>query len=381
MIGTHAPKMLNGRLKQAAICANIIADIPKTYICSSTVNLSRKYWSLPINAPDIGKFKETAAAAQTADRSIPALTAGNMRQIIIPWKDTHISISPVPSCGLINEIWKRPLGTRHHWVIQPTPTARGNHGEPMTVQYGKVKLMMRGVRRTPPAKDQEKTQYIEIAANAQGMSIASGFVSMGWPAITAIGGLVHAIELATGIDNIPFAFGMRDVSFSFGAKKFARFKNKKPTTGLVTDEVTGSGNVVILLKTDQFERISEAFKSITRIAGGSIFDLKINARETAEFPHAAYLFDASEDVQLNEKTDALGAAIELYSQERSKYALSQAGYALLDNPVSSELSRKPLHAWAEPVFCVVKQGAFNKNAWWQRHDLENFVVWKSGISV
>ena len=98
MLGTHSVKTLNSALKQEAICAEIIAQVPNYLICSQTINARQKYWALPQSAANIKPFRDISKTATTAPIVIPDLTDGHLDRRIGGLENRYFSL--LSSCAV-----------------------------------------------------------------------------------------------------------------------------------------------------------------------------------------------------------------------------------------------------------------------------------------
>lgn len=411
MIATHTPKLFNARIKSPAIASRIIGEVPKHLICSKNVKIRKELWAAPNNAAEIKKWRETIAQlSENHDliTSIPDINSPLVKQLLVPliWRqDQYVSVSPAPSMGLLYELYKRlaEQGIAYRkWVIQPTPAAMSNHGESLLMQGGVVRMLHRGPIDPDLQKSDWKGSFIQLTARCEKINISSGMVSLGFPAITAIGGLVHSVERATG-DNIEFAIGFRSIQWSEGVPKTIAHKGSKVgqsgggkiTIGpsYVTDEVTATADVVLLIKTDgSRSKAIKALEKVTRMAGGSLFDVKIEDMYNKKPISASYVFDASDMLKNEIKNlgvDSLQAALELYTPKdgrgsrrwegfKEKYTLNQVGYAYLEDPTIKECVRGNYpHAWAESTYTLIGQSGMTDKCWWGCDSDQSGVYWKN----
>lgn len=375
MIGTHAPKLFNSRIQQAAICADIQGEIPKQYICSKNLTQGKKYWALPNSAAYMRIFKEQIEALKGKPEDVlPDNIAPEIKQLLLPYQNDYVSVSPVPSCMVLSEVWKRlkeKETTYKHWTIQPTQAAMATHGQILSEQYGRVRMFIRGTKKVD-ARLAEKDSFVQLEAEIQDLNIASGMVAQGFPAITAIGGLVHMLERETN-QKIQFAIGFKKIQHHEGVKKFSRYKSGNITPALITEEITGNARIVLLLKGYNLEDIAKALKGIRRFASGRIVDETISIQHNTQPSAASFLNDASDDLVI--ATDALDAAIDVYKGKDSMHTIIHAGYAFLEEPTLRTDSRQGKHTWAEPLFASVCLSPFSKQSWWSRYEEDKFVVW------
>ncbi|WP_272666146.1 MULTISPECIES: type I-F CRISPR-associated protein Csy2 [Providencia] len=411
MIATHSPKFFNARLSVHAICADIISNIPSHLICSKTINMRKKYFACPSNAAEFKKYREEIEKISNQTNIscvIPDITDPFLKQLLLPVNDDYVSVTPVISNGVLYEFYKRSYESEapfYSTIVQPNVSALANHGEGVLLQGGKVRLMRRGIVDTGNASGW-KGDFIELACKCVNMNISSGMLSIGFPAITAIGGFIHSIERKVGCE-IEFSVGVKSSSWSSAVIKATTIRNGTknydgrvatkgaalfPVPSLVTGEVKGTVELVILMRGADTALIKETLKSTNKIAGGDVFDLKISEHKTASPPKCNYLYDASNEMQeslFDGAIDSLAAAMTLYAKdgEYNKYkrwsangngrTLIHCGYAYLEKPTpKSGVRGNYRHAWAEPVFSLINQGAMSDRAWWRRVSTNSGVFWR-----
>lgn len=402
MIGTHAPKMLNARLQQDAIRAMILGA-PTNVVCSRNVAMERELWALPRNAAEMAlERQEAEAATSNWEPSIPDIEDPRVKQVLLPgkfWRDgEYHAVSPLASCGVIHEVWRRVFARKlphKKWTVQPMAVALPNHGETLMRQSGSVTLLRRGIADIK--KGEWQGDFACLRARVEHTNISGGMLAVGWPALTAVGGFVHALERETGLD-LEFALGLNRTEWIAGVPKFPvdrrirRQVSVKP--GYSTEEITGNLDLVLLLRYQNggYDRaLTAAARRMTRFSGGSMFDVRVSTHRDEKPINAAYLIDATADVarlRKSEGCDALDAALMMYGldgewredgwfQPRNGYTLNMSGYALLETPAQRQYARDGfLHVWAEPVFSLVTQGPMSNAAWWRREKTEGGWLWK-----
>lgn len=360
---------------------------------------------MPTNAADMARFREAAAEQnETLPPSLPELTDGNIKQVLLPYRGSYVSATPVTSAKMLNRAWNALHGKPHYvHTVQPTPAAMANHGEAVMLQSGRVRMFRRGVCDIKyPHSVKFTDRIVCVRADVQNMNISGGMLSVGWPALTAIGGTVHALERKIG-GPIQFAFGMKDPQWVEGAQKTivnksgaisgdGRMPGKTHVhPGFNLEQVSGHAKIVLLLKTDgaSVARLANAAKELTRIAGGVILNLGVSATRTA--PKYPYLIDASPEMaRTMSKTgiDAMDAAVQLYAGDGdwreggwyssvNNYMPSMSGYGFLHEPAIVEKTRDSCyrHAFVEPVFSMVCQGSFTDDCWFSRYEHDWGVSW------
>ncbi|MEL0637628.1 hypothetical protein V6259_12745 [Marinomonas sp. TI.3.20] len=415
MISTHSPKLFNARIDSNALAAEILHPVPNGIICSQTVNIKNRFWSAPKNAADIKKWREIIAelpANHVMTTSLPAIRDPHLKQVLLPndnWReDEYVSVSPVASMGVINETYLR-LGTQSmpfkKWVIQPTPAALANHGDVMLKQGGIVRLMRRGLVQIKEPNIW-KGSFVQLTARCDNMNISSGMMSVGFPAISAIGGFIHSIERKVGIE-MEFACGFKSLSWSEGVPRctlhktssqssIGRMKGRaiEPKPGYTTEEITATGQIVILIRSsadqNDLKTLVKVLNSSNRLAGGRLFDIDVSIVENGVAPEANYIFDASTDIVCDTQTDALQASLNMYKlggewreglgwyQKGNGYTLNHSGYAYLEEPCEKTNVRNNYHhAWAEAAFSLINQSAMSSKAWWKRESSKAGVFWRN----
>lgn len=407
MIGTHTPKLANAKLKQNAIRAQLVGTVPAGLVCSQTVNMRREYWALPRSAANM-KLERELVAEGGFDTSplLPPIQDPNLKQLLLPlsgWPEGHYTcVAPAYSCGVLHELNQRLLERQlpfRRWVLQPTPAAMANHGEMLMLQSGIVRLMQRGCQA--PANQQRgttKLNFVQMTARVEHMNISSGLACVGWPAITAIGGLVHALERQLGY-GIEFAFGQRHMQWINGIPKMVNpggnptpaSKTERagmaygplvPRPAFSAEEIQGNGKVVLLLRNrdrdGRLAAIAKALTGITRLAGGPLRDVQIQVRKGVYPPVADYMHQAH-SIPI-EGEDTLDTVLRHYAQggtwvgrqwyqaDRS-HLLSMVGYGYLEAPSLKPNARDNYpHAWAEPLFGHIRLGRLEPSGWWHRED-------------
>lgn len=369
MLGSHSVKIFDARIKQQSLIADITAEIPHHLVSSKTTQLRKKYWNLPVNAADLKKeFTDIKVR-------IPDFSSG-VTQVLLPYRNNYIAVAPVPSAGLIHEVYQRLQEQRcssKFWTIQPTPQAIGNHGEVLLKQGGRIR-MFRAFTRQP--KKDIPVDDVALRFKVYRANVSSGLVSCGMPSIAAVGGLVHSIEREFGAP-IQFAVGYRDIEVSDSATLSSqRTSSKGVRKVLVTSEVTATIEVTLMLRSEKDGlREHMANKIINRFAGGAVFDYRLANSVNARF---------LQSVKVNsKKRDILDAAITLYKlglrRNKTPHTVLHSGYAFLEQPKNRECARNGnLSAWAEPVFSIVKLVDFDDSCWFSRKEKDGLVYWEVG---
>jgi len=381
MIGTHSFKTKNSKIKQKSISANILSEVENGYLCSKTINLKRKYFALPKSAAEMKKFREAAVDCQSNPVFLPEIEDPNIPQLLVPLKnwqnDEYLTVSPAYSSGVVHEIYLRSkdLNLSNH-IVQPTPAAMANHGEAILLQAGRLKVFKRGISDMKISR--WKGNFVKMECTVVNMNISSGGLSVGFPALTAIKGFVHTIERECG-KSLRFAVGFKKIEHSSGKKSSNNMRKalmkemKRPL--ICIDEITARAKIVLLIESsEKDDEIAEYLrKKATRIAGGSLFDIEVDICKETKAPDAVYLKDVSK--RLRASSDSLKSALNLYHfkgkreggwvQKNRKYTIVQSHYALLEEPKSKNKvrNRNYPHAFAEPVFSIVRLSKMHSSCW------------------
>ena len=405
MLATHSAKTFSSKIKQQALCARPIGLVPNRLICSQTVKMKKELWACPLNAAQIREWREKSKELPDNfqfENSLPDVTDGRIKQLLLPTNAIstnyeYISVTPVSSLGLLNELFKR---LKYQWapyiekMIQPTPAARSNHGEQILVQGGAVRMMSQMPFKTPPIT-KWVGQCIQITARCDGTNVSGGMMATGFPAITAIGGTVHSIER---LINLPleFAFGVVKSDWNLGLKKTSTTMSGKVSPSYVTEESCATLEIVLLIrikggcaKDGDYKTLKNLIdNNIRRVSGGSLSNFETKHIESEAAERASYLEDASEQmnsdifdsVDEDDVPDNLDKAIFNYKLG-AKFTLNQTGYILLEEPCEKEKSRGGMHAWVEPAFSLITLNGLDKGSWWKREHTDAGVFWASCTSI
>lgn len=427
MIGTHIPKMFNPVLKQRALRARIIKP-ESDVVSSATTRLRRELWACPSDAAQMGKYRAlvSSASEDSFEPDIPDVSDPQLKQILVPganWQGgEYVTTTPLASAGLAHEVYHRlrewNLPSKR-WLVQPTPVALSNHGETLLMQAGVVRLLRRGAAKIKgDITWLSDERIVALSGRVERMNIASGLVSIGLPAITSIGGLVHAIERRIGAE-LDFAIGLIDSpqwvqsalhTVSRGSyTTLPRAKEDRiragqvygfvtPQNGYKRDNIQANGRFMLMLRGSgrplnhvRLKMLVNDLSTVTRLAGGSIFDAEVKVIERGmQFASPSFIIDASDELRdLPPGADALGAALGAYGrdgmwrsdrswfQHRNGYSLSMSGYAWLEEPRERRNCRDNYpHVWSESIFSLVTQGTLTNMAWWRRHVNDGGVRWK-----
>lgn len=369
MLATHNPKLTNPRAQQKPICSHIIDTLPSYYITSQSVKMQNQFWACPKNAADISKFGDATPASH-----LPNIQDGqNIKQVIIPTQDNYLCVTPLDSMGLLHEMYTRlqndDIQHKRH-LLESVTAAWSNHGEMLLKQKGRVYILTRGLAKIN--HNNESDTVVCVRFSAQSVNASSGLVSYGHPAITAVGGLVHAIERQCG-QSIKFALGLSDIDHKKAPRQSFYNKSKRAAVWQLSYELLANMQVVLLLKSDNLGALYQHLleRPIHRFAGGSVWEYQVQITDTP--PNLNYIVDRKEKVKGG---DALNGALVLYDASPATHAINQVGYALLSEPRKQQMARDDYpHAWAEPIYAITNQESFSKSAWWSRKFEDNHIVW------
>ncbi|MCL7759375.1 hypothetical protein [Pasteurella multocida] len=402
MIGTHAPKLFSSKVKQSALNTDIIAEVPKYYICSHTISMRQKYWALPLSAAEIGIYREmTTAEREKQPKKVPDIEDPRLvKQLLVPFKKSYVSVSPVPSCGVLHEINLRSFENKifpiYRKIIQPTVAAWSTHGEMLLEQKGRIALLVKQFRYFPKKK-KSLSEYLTIRCKVERMNVSSGMTAILFPSITAIGGAVHTIERAVN-KKLDFAVGFKNLGFTTSGSLGNALKGKKVIPQLILDEITATADVILLLKLEcgaSEEEKKEVLQYLQnnplhRIAGGTTWEYSATLETYND--NYTFIVDCSKEVEKELEQsgiDVLDVAFDKYKNrgetnektglfeitEKTSVIINHTGYAFLEKPrIRTNARNNYPHAWVEPVFSVVEQETFSRRAFWTRKEKKFGVV-------
>lgn len=412
MFATHNPRLIRAKTHNKAVNAEIIGDIDPRLICSKTTAMRKPYWYCPAssNEPQI----PTEALKGKPERFLPDIDDDRyIKQVLFPtvnWngeviphgKDNpyYVSVSPLESMGLLNELNERiktqALPARA-LTIEFDRKSYANHGELLVKYKGKLSLITRSMTVTilkqedetplelgiPPLpvfdeKDKLVTGFA-LKFTVEDCNIAAGFMSMGHPAITSVGSLVQHMEFELGF-KINFAVGLNSIEFRGVRPRYHPVKLKKQSLWGEEGEMTGAFDIVLVLKCDpENMNALDAYVNrkdkppFNRFASGEITNYSVIKLVNQEPPNANYLMDCTE--QNVGGVDSLQSALKWYSRSR-QYAINQSGVAYLEQPTHRSHTRHGYkHAWAEPIYVLIRQSVFSPACFWEQRISENWVRW------
>lgn len=383
--GTHSVKTFNANIKQLPIVANLVGKLPKHLISSQTV-AGRELWAMPLNAADMATAK--AAMPDSLPSYLPDFMDGRLKQVLLPYKNDYLAAAPVPSakvhfeffCALENQAYRS-------WLLQPVVAAWSSHGENVLSQRGRLRLFLTRIRK-PVTPFSLPENAVCVSFYCEQMNIAGGMAAVGVPAITTVGGLVHAIERQFGAE-IRFAVGFESITWHSPARgtnyQKVAASNNRTSPRIVTDEIIGTGKVHLILKSDKIG-LAEYLKDnpFNRFAGGTVWDFSVQVGGQIQ---ATFLCDNSKQlIEIQEENDILTAAVNLYNAEDTwgdtpdlfdTYSINHIGYGLLEKPIPRAKARNGyLSAWAEPLFGAVVLTDAPQNPFWQRVEYDGAVIWE-----
>lgn len=387
MIATHNPKSLNPRLKQEPVSARL-AGVPDYLLCSQHV-AGQELFAAPSNAADIREARQMAATAVFAT-STPELQDGRAKQLLLPWQSEYVAITPLPSGKVMQQVHERsrkmqdnPRLWAHMRTIQPVAAAANNHGDPVAEKGGRALLIAQHIHPlTGPVAGTPEAVFgcdaVLYSADVTSLQISSNYVQAGLPAITAIGGAVHVIERATGID-LPFTVALEPFSDWQEGKMGGRGKNAQAVKDMIVDEITANVRLHLLLQCQpaQQQAVIDALQSLTRIAGGAVWNAQAHSVTHSTIqPPLRWIMP----VQVTAADrDLLDTMLDMRRQRPKQLGIVQSGFALLHEPRQQAMSRADnrLHAWAEPVFtAALLDMPLTQDGFWRRHEAKWGVWWE-----
>ncbi|MFK8259694.1 hypothetical protein ACFL9S_18135 [Erwinia sp. AnSW2-5] len=390
MIGTHSVKAIDATIKQSGISAEIKEAHNPNLISSQTVRMRRKFFAIPANAATMKQYLEECRAMPGSDMVstpiLPNITSGKVKQILLPYAGSYVSASPVGSCGLLYELFNRIKEKElphFKWTIQPNPASLGNYGESVMLQRGVMRHFAR--LRKNYSESKWSGDYVQLNVRLERCVINAGMMATGFPAITAFGGMAHALERATG-DQVDFAISVNKTSWHSGVPKIINTRVvKEPKPAYYSAEMLGSFYLTIIFRSSgSLASLASESKKLTRIAGGVVFNSTVSVHYNDTPPTGAYINDSSPDIETddyyNPYSDTLGMAMSRYQHEPYT-SIIQSGFSFLEEPKERPLTRNGFpHAWCEPVFCLINTGALTEKSFWRRYEQKGGVFWHGYLS-
>lgn len=457
MLATHHLKLLDSTLQVKAIQKVIDFDVPEHFICSKNVDLRQTLWACPNSAADIRTWREESEKAKplvkegtySFDEQFPTVFDGHMKGLLVPTVDDveqyqdkadipYISTTPVPSLGVVHEVYKRGFESGKSnklvdHVLQSNAMALSNHGETLLMQAGHYRAFRAYIPQkkylTGPDFDYISENidgsFLLFTAKVEKLNANSGLIAEGLPSITAIGGFVHMLERET-LQNISFAVGVKRVDIQEGKQRYVdqAVKNKaKLTKGLLSNvratmaETTATVELVLLLKTNNLPNSKKVrhlqdilLNQDFRIGGGAIFDKHIvfKTLDEYQFIDVKWLYSPkhfqsqidqyfadnptitvyqkskeknADVVTFEREPDVLDCALHFHHkyEKGNTYSIVANGYIYLEEPKERYGIRTNGydHAFSEASFCMVNisnETDFT-NLFWERHNHKNGVYW------
>ena len=404
MIATHNPKLLDARLKQPGIRVRLDPESLPAHLLSSATVDGADLFAAPISAAHIGAERAELAQALADEspflESIPALEDGRCKQVLLPWRGAYVAATPVPSGKVMDQIcqrWRIMSDAGRSVImyrrrVQPNPVAANNHGDPIASRGGVAWLVQQGIM--PPIARKEPsppypTEGVLITATLQNFNASSNYVQAGLPAITAIGGAVHALERETGT-ALPFAVGLSQIDPSGWTQGLVApyqgraSKKMKMSKTLVMDQISASAEIHLFLSCHFLWHsvVIKAASRLSKIAGGTLWNLKaqsITAENSAAQDHVRWIMPQSVTAS-PEDGDLLDTMLELRRLRPVQFGIVQSGFAFLHAPRQQQFSRSDnrLHVWAEPVFSgALLDHPLVPGGFWHRFERDNLVWWDS----
>lgn len=408
-IATHAVKSLDSRQKQSGLRAEL-PDLGEKVFASHL--LKKEYFAAPNNAALLPDARQEAVEANAMQNDevgdfFPKIEDGRIKQVLLPFLNDYLSVTPTPSLNVINTLNKYALAIPYLYkqCVQPVGAATANHGDPICANRGHIKLVHNWI---PKHQQVDLAQFNEpvilITARCENMNVSSSYVATGLPALTAIGGFIHTIERYTEM-SLPFAFGIQQLSTQTRgrakrgtATAIVAVNKDKPV--IFTDEITTNAEIAFALKNtdpDLLGMVRNFAKQMNRFAGGTLWDINVTlTKSVADYfwyqsdndPTPMSNIKVGDEVDYKQILD--DETLVTYRNWEAEnpifsgfinslavnYRLIQSGYALLNEPVLDDMARSEskLHAWAESVFSLIELG--NKPTFFQLTHKDNLFLWK-----
>lgn len=358
LFATHSVKIYNPVAQQEPLVARVLTS--RTDILTSK-SIPEKYFAAPMNAIHIKQARLDAEEAnkklgelgQTAKLNVVSLQSGIVKQILMPLERTsndYVSLSPLPSLALMDRFNKIKFKETNlkirSQVIQPSPMARLNHGDPIASNFGEARIVVNELKGTHPSYEIQNGE-VAITARVEGASISDVYLSTGLPSLSAVGGLVHVLERDTGLE-LDFAFGVKNiVGIQYGkvgiVTNRSSIKGNRKNRVIDATQIRASMDITILLKyknSQELDLILAAASRVSRFAGGSIFKLNIQVSGLVN----TFWYNS-----INADYSSIETVIQSMEEDESLKLISN-GFALLSDIKESNNSRSGKHAWAEPTF-------------------------------
>lgn len=407
-VATHSLKVLDSRNKQTAIRTEL-NDLGNRIFASHL--LKTKVFASPFNAALIRDARAEAVQVNEGniqfEKHIPRIEDGKLKQLLIPFQNDYLSITPSPNLHVIESLnkYRMAIHSYHKQCLQPVGAAITNHGDPLISFRGYLNLVRNWIPKYHPEKTKFNKPVILIQARCENMNVSSSYVSTGLPQLTAIGGFIHTIERALNI-KLPFGFGIqffKDVGTVKKGVAVGRDSNSKSNAHknvLFCDEITANTEIAFVLGACDsilLQQVKDFSKTMNRFSGGCLFDIRVSMTDEVDgyfwyeadsdpTPLDQVKISDEVDYKHNLKPEFLDDYINWENENPAfsgflkctslNYKLIQAGYALLNEPTVDPMARSEskLHAWAEPVFTLIQ--LTNSPSFFTLNQKDNLFIWE-----
>lgn len=360
---THSPLYLSANVNfDTGIYASTYAGIDRKLITACTTNLNKI-------AYDIDLFQHDKRVKQDNSVFPKLVDDARLAQIILPQQDwlkgQYVSVTPVNATGLLDKYFRLAKNHRQvkHVLIHPNHDSRYRAGElalnnqgthylipsyyPTQVTHGNIPHL----DLTP----KDHADHVNLTLHVKNMSILSGAIGYGTPAINSIGGAIHYLEQKM---QRPLEFA---VSCHFVQETFPLFDRN---TFVSLGGVRGDCVVTLLIRGGSLGELLKVIYDAEwqRFCKGTITHYSASISNRA--PALPFIVNATDHVNPN-RMDALEFAFHLMSLN-PYYHIAQTGFAFLEKPRNKQYARRGCkHAWSEPIYTLAKWDAFSEKAWWR----------------
>ena len=399
MIVTHSNKFFRPKsIIVGGIYSNKL-DVPDYVISSNNVNESKKYWANPSSAAYYKKAKKMADEANEMGEPVvnyfPDCVDTYSTQLFFKNdQNEYIVHTPLLSCALVDEFTKKARRIynqqieilkkndqdeikNHQFIsfnyfqIQPSGVTLGNRGELATSHGGnffiksiKGNLSERSyenLKKYQSVELENDKKYLYFYGKLNDANFNAGFISMGLPSLSSIGGLVESIEVALNYNEcIPFAFGFKNNHINPGGKIGANIKNGKVSTQLITEEKKGSLDFVIVLDITNFnyKHIANELKKKNRLGGGVIFEHNITQKQIDNDNKYLFLRNCKNIMKkAYQSSDVIDYII------KGNFHPILCGFSLLEKPYLKKGARcNCKHAFSESLYLPIR---LTKKLYWK----------------
>lgn len=410
IVATHSIKVLDSRIQQGPIRTQI-DNLGEGVFASHLFPI--EYFAAPMNPNLLSQARGEANAANMHGKSladygehIPDLMDGRTKQLLLPYQGRYLAITPAPSLNVMFKLnkYSNLIQSSHKHCLQPVLANTVNHGDPVCAYAGYVTLFRNSISKIGPLEHELEDDVIIIEARCEQMNVSSGYVSMGLPNLTAIGGFVHTIERKLEC-SIPFAFGIQyfdldernnEVKSNSHTSASGFYKPRR-----FINEIKVNTSIAFALKLNHdwaFDVIKKEANSFNRFCGGVLFDVRVS--RTKKLKNYSWYNTSSIPESLSEygriSQSGVGdaimgvkagqAGIEYLKEHHASFfgylsalandfKLIQSGYVLLNEPRETYKSRADLHAWAEPVFSLIQLK--NKPSFFSLQQQNRLFIWQA----